>query len=58
MFDRSMCMMKQVYQGKIYCDYFDAFCFECADVKDCPEEEEYEDYEEYYFLDEEEWCPF
>ena len=42
MMDRANCMMCQVVNGKIYCDYYDFMYMKCEEVTDCPEEEAYE----------------
>lgn len=47
---RENCQMCQVHMGKIYCDYYDAFCRLCVECEVCPEgldDDEHEDYEGY-----------
>ena len=34
---RENCMMCQVHSGKIYCDYYDAFCMLCEELEVCPD---------------------
>ena len=34
---RENCNMCSVHMGKIFCDYYDAFCRECSEVEVCPD---------------------
>ena len=45
------CSMAVVFEGEVYCDYYDFACMKCGDVKDCPEDR---DEDEYDYLENEE----